>query len=198
MEPNNPQNPPINPVPEQQAYNVAPPAPLPPAPTEPMTFNSPAVQTPAETTDENPDKNYLLALLISYFLGTLGIDRMYLGKVGTGIAKLVTFGGFGIWAFIDFLLLAFGKLKAKGDNRPLEGFAKNRGWVKLATIAVIIFTLVVIIAVSLLFMAGTPSLSRNADRVEDQFKEQTMQVEKQAPNSDDFNYPDSTRSTFED
>ena len=38
----------------------------------------------------------------------MGIDRFYLGCVGTGILKLITFGGLGIWALIDFIRLATG------------------------------------------------------------------------------------------
>lgn len=33
------------------------------------------------------DKDWLLTLLLSLFLGTLGADRFYVGKIGTGIRK---------------------------------------------------------------------------------------------------------------
>jgi TM2 domain/GYF domain 2 len=64
------------------------------------------------------DKNWLVAVLISFFLGALGIDRLYLGYTGLGIAKLLTIGGLGIWALIDFVLIA---LHAVPDSqgRPL-------------------------------------------------------------------------------
>lgn len=51
-------------------------------------------------------RNYIVALLLSIFLGWLGVDRFYLGQGGTGILKLITFGGFGFWWFIDILLIA--------------------------------------------------------------------------------------------
>jgi TM2 domain-containing membrane protein YozV len=38
--------------------------------------------------------------------GTVGIDRFYLGYTGIGIAKLLTIGGLGIWALVDFVLIA--------------------------------------------------------------------------------------------
>ncbi|HKX24508.1 MAG TPA: TM2 domain-containing protein [Candidatus Saccharimonadales bacterium] len=51
-------------------------------------------------------KRWLTAFILSLFLGVLGVDRFYLGKVGTGILKLITFGGLGLWAIIDFILVA--------------------------------------------------------------------------------------------
>jgi TM2 domain-containing membrane protein YozV len=44
-------------------------------------------------------------LLLHHFLGVFGAHRFYAGKIGTGILQLLTFGGFGIWALIDFLLI---------------------------------------------------------------------------------------------
>ena len=53
-------------------------------------------------------KNFTIAMVLSFFLGTLGIDRFYLGCPFTGILKLLTFGGLGIWALIDFIRIATG------------------------------------------------------------------------------------------
>ncbi|MCD5411876.1 TM2 domain-containing protein [Thermodesulfovibrionales bacterium] len=60
---------------------------------------------------EKSEKNWLAALLMSIFVGVLGIDRFYLGKIGTGILKLITLGGFGLWWLIDLIMLATGKMK---------------------------------------------------------------------------------------
>ena len=51
-------------------------------------------------------KSYMTALLLSIFLGGLGVDRFYLGYTGIGIAKLLTLGGCGIWSLIDLVLIA--------------------------------------------------------------------------------------------
>ena len=51
-------------------------------------------------------KNYVITLLLSIFLGLFGADRFYLGKFGTGLLKLTTFGYMGIWWIIDIILIA--------------------------------------------------------------------------------------------
>jgi TM2 domain-containing membrane protein YozV len=61
-------------------------------------------------------KSYVTALLLSFFVGALGIDRFYLGYTGLGIGKLLTFGGLGVWALIDFILIAMRKVTDSSGN----------------------------------------------------------------------------------
>lgn len=63
------------------------------------------------------ERKQAIALILSIFFGGLGIDRFYLGKIGTGILKLITFGGFGLWYVIDILLIAFGSMRDKEGNK---------------------------------------------------------------------------------
>lgn len=61
-------------------------------------------------------KSQLIALILVIVVGALGIHRFYLGHIGTGILMLLTLGGLGIWALIDLILIAMGKLKPKGGE----------------------------------------------------------------------------------
>lgn len=65
------------------------------------------------------DKEWLVALLLAFFLGVFGIHRFYTGHIGIGIVQLLTFGGCGIWAFIDFILIATGSY-TDVDGRQLK------------------------------------------------------------------------------
>ena len=74
----------------------------------------PSVRTRLENTDiseseilalQSQMKDPLLSILSSIFIGSLGVDRFYIGDVGLGIGKLLTAGGCGIWWLIDIFLI---------------------------------------------------------------------------------------------
>jgi TM2 domain-containing membrane protein YozV len=44
-------------------------------------------------------------LIVSLLAGTLGIDRFMIGDTGLGVGKLLTCGGFGIWAIVDWFII---------------------------------------------------------------------------------------------
>lgn len=64
------------------------------------------------------DKSWVTALILSVLVGSLGVDRFYLGQTGLGIVKLLTCGGLGIWSLIDIILIALGKVTDK-NGLPL-------------------------------------------------------------------------------
>jgi hypothetical protein len=66
-------------------------------------------------------KSRLATSLLAWYLGWLGVHRFYLGKIGTGILMLLTFGGLGIWTIIDFIVAVTGNMKDK-DGRPIRNW----------------------------------------------------------------------------
>jgi serine/threonine protein kinase len=51
------------------------------------------------------DKILLPTFLLAFFFGPFGAHRFYVGKTGTAILQLCTFGACGIWATIDWILI---------------------------------------------------------------------------------------------
>ncbi len=59
-------------------------------------------------------------LIVSIFLGSLGIDHFMTGKVKTGIIKLITCGGCGIWTIIDWVKIIKGQFTC-GEGYTIVG-----------------------------------------------------------------------------
>jgi TM2 domain-containing membrane protein YozV len=62
-------------------------------------------------------KKWSTAVILSFFLGVLGIDRLYLGYKLWWV-KLITVGGLGIWALYDFIMILLNKLP-DANGQPL-------------------------------------------------------------------------------
>jgi hypothetical protein len=119
---------PAPPAPEAAppAPPVAPPAPAaPPAPPAPPVMAAAPVTAAAVATFPNgkpmmdvngrpaSPKSRLAAAILAWFLGVIGVHRFYVGKVGTGILMILTLGGLGVWALIDFIVILVGSFKDK-------------------------------------------------------------------------------------
>ena len=63
-------------------------------------------------------KPWLVTLLLCFFAGAFGVHRFYVGKMGTGIAMLLTLGGCGIWQIYDLIMIITGKF-VDAQGRPL-------------------------------------------------------------------------------
>lgn len=50
-------------------------------------------------------KDPTTSLIVSILAGNLGIDRFMIGDTGLGVGKLLTCGGLGIWAIIDWFMI---------------------------------------------------------------------------------------------
>ena len=61
-------------------------------------------------------KSKLTAILLCFFLGSLGIHRFYLGYTLIGVIQLLTFGGLLIWVIVDLIRLIIGSLKDYEDH----------------------------------------------------------------------------------
>ncbi|GAB3124429.1 TM2 domain-containing protein [Glaciibacter psychrotolerans] len=81
------------------------------------------------------EKSFVVTWLLAMLLGSLGIDRFYLGKIGTGILKLITLGGFGIWTLIDLIIVLVGATRDK-QGLPLAGYAANKKVAWIVTLVV--------------------------------------------------------------
>lgn len=80
-------------------------------------------------------KNKLVLVILSYLLGVFGIDRMYLGCWGTGLIKLFTIGGLGIWYMIDLVLIIANCLSSSNSPVLCGGYRWDKTSIEHAVIA---------------------------------------------------------------
>lgn len=66
------------------------------------------------------EKRILPAFLLCFFLGCFGAHRFYVGKIGTGILQLLTLGGLGIWALLDWIMIIIGAFTDKQGQKLTE------------------------------------------------------------------------------
>ncbi|MDP9988472.1 NINE protein [Arthrobacter sp. FW306-05-C] len=102
-----------------------------------------------------PRKSFMVTWLLSLLLGTFGVDRFYLGKIGSGVAKLLTAGGAGIWAIVDLIMTLTGNTRDK-DGRPLEGYQENKkkAWIITAVVWLISIITGILLTITSIAMVG--------------------------------------------
>jgi len=67
--------------------------------------------------EDYSDRSRLVALLLCWFLGIVGVHRFYVGKIGTGILMILTLGGLTIWTFVDLILILLGVFRDDRGRR---------------------------------------------------------------------------------
>lgn len=69
---------------------------------------------------EVSDRSRGVALALAGVLGVFGCHRFYVGKVGSGLCQLFTFGGFGIWYLYDVIMVASGSFRDADGRRVVN------------------------------------------------------------------------------
>ena len=60
---------------------------------------------------------HIFVWVFTFLVGSLGVDRFMRGQIAYGVIKLITLGGFGIWALVDWII---GLMKAYGSSYGSE------------------------------------------------------------------------------
>jgi TM2 domain-containing membrane protein YozV len=67
--------------------------------------------------DSQSQNQWIVVLLLAFFLGFIGAHRFYVGKNGTGILMILTVGGIGLWVLYDLIIIITGNFKTKQGNK---------------------------------------------------------------------------------
>jgi len=118
--------------------------------------------------DPSTQRHFLAAFFFSFIFGVFGVDRFYLGKYWTGILKLLTFGGIGIWALIDLNVIISGGMRDKQGNKLLDAdrykkFATRTMWIfsfTVSAILVLVFATSAYIVMQLMQNGGLDNLTK--------------------------------------
>lgn len=133
------------------------PAPVPTNPTaqptvEPVVLPDINFLT-GKVVDPNKQRHFLAAFFLSYIFGVFGIDRFYLGKIWTGILKLLTFGGLGVWALIDLNIIIAGGMRDKQGNKLLQADRYKKFASRTILISsLLILTIFVLLSVEVVYL----------------------------------------------
>jgi len=83
------------------------------------------------------ERSWKVALLLSIFLGFLGVDRFYLGQGFSGFLKLITLGGVGVWWIIDIFIIGTKSVK-EVHWKESKGKIPVWGWILIIFASILI------------------------------------------------------------
>jgi TM2 domain-containing membrane protein YozV len=115
---------------------------IPPAHPSPQPFPPTSASSAPASVLPSSDKSFLVTWLFALFLGFFAVDRFYLGKVGTGILKLITFGGFGIWVLVDLVLVLAGAQRDK-QGQKLAGYNQHKKIAWIITGVLVVLSIII-------------------------------------------------------
>jgi len=69
--------------------------------------------------NQKSERDFLPTLMLAISLGVLGVHRLYVGKLGTGLLQMLTLGGLMVWTLIDIIRILIGSFK-DGDGLPIK------------------------------------------------------------------------------
>lgn len=75
-----------------------------------------SIKTEEQKKNEN---EWLIVLLLCWFLGVFGVHRFYTGHTTIGVVQLLTLGGCGIWVLIDLIIIVVGNYK-DAEGNPIK------------------------------------------------------------------------------
>jgi TM2 domain-containing membrane protein YozV len=61
-------------------------------------------------------KSQIVAALLCWLVGIIGVHRFYLGYTWQGVLQILTLGGLGLWTLIDLIRIIIGDLQPKNGS----------------------------------------------------------------------------------
>ena len=113
----------------------------------------------AEIVNTSKPQDFLVTLILCWFLGCFGIHRFVTGNIAIGICQLLTVGGCGIWVYIDLILICFNKYR-DAQGRLLSKYDKNIGIVCFVLSLIPLF-LILLFIIGLFLAIALPSIMRS-------------------------------------
>ena len=114
------------------------------------------IEEPSAAKSNTQAKSFRTVWLIAVFGGWLGIDRFYLGHIGTGVLKLLGGGWYGIWWSVDMIRLLRGR---QADKNGVLVEDRDNFRPVAVVISTVLFTLIGLCWLIVFLAAMTPSTS---------------------------------------